>query len=486
MYKNLKISFLCALGSLLALGAFSQPTFAQNGQLQQTTNQTSWGDSLRLARAENEALSHILAAIESIDTARQNELIQWIITDRNIRSRVVSALRKAGRNISPNSVAELTVTQKPPTSSDPDMQLLRLVIESIGVYGEPNIRRILGPDLYDRIRSRTGYEYTLISTEPAQQKIQFVYMDASLFGGQIIFKSGFGFAVRVGNDVIGYPFWLPGTIGTYGLLRRGTTDFRVGLEWPLGQSGIDAFAFNNAIKIRERKLMGTSAFAAQIEQGIDLFDEMSGKIHLGGEFFTAFSPTIETFPQFARAAQFRTQFPTSTALRNALGGGQKDSLFYLQLSAHGWITYKLPNRMLRGAYIQVGGGTHSVTAATIGPSAKTDPSQFLVRTTGTDTVTGQPILEFGNNTRFTNEVNVAKKYQFFDPLIKLGYVHTGDQGDEYGISVQYCNTLLADAFVKLFPWLQLEAKYSTVVGRDARKWEWKDYVMVSPKIIFNF
>src|SRR5207248_5757931 len=142
------------------------------------------------------------------------------------------------------------------------------VIEQIGLYGEPNIRRVLGSDLYEKINSRTGYELTMISTEQVQQRIQFVAMNASLFGGDIIFKSGFGFALNLGDDYIGYPFWLPGTIGTYGLIRRGTTDFRLGIEWPLGQSGVSPFTISQGFQIRERKLAGAMAFAAEIKQDL--------------------------------------------------------------------------------------------------------------------------------------------------------------------------------------------------------------------------
>jgi hypothetical protein len=416
-----------------------------------------------MARAENEALQRILSAVESIDTARQNELIQWIITDRSIRSRVISALRKAGKNISPNSVAELSVTQKPPTAGDPDptnMQLLRIVIESIGVYGEPNIRRILGEDLYNKIQSREGYEFTLQASEHVQQKIQFIYMDASLYGGQILFKSGFGFALRVGNDYIGYPFWLPGTIGTFGVLRRGSTDFRIGLEWPLGESGINPFGGNNGLQIKNRKLEGAQTFAASIDQDLGLMAEQSGKIHFGADFLTGFTPSYSGLSSRENLEQFRTAY-----INNQVPGLGKDSLFYLQLSAHAWVEYKLPESSLKGGYIQVGAGTHRIAALTIG--AKNLPLPPSPASATTD------VISSGN-------------YSYFDPLIKLGYVHAGETGDEYGLSVQYCNTLLTDAFIKLFPWLQIEAKYATIVGRDPQKWEWKDYVMISPKIIFNF
>jgi len=430
---------------------------AQPGGSEQQAQSTQMNltDSLREARAENAALTAILRSIQSIDTARQNELIQWIITDRTIRSRVISALRKDGFRISPNSVAEMTVTQKPPVQGD-DMALLRIVIEGVGLYGQPTIERVLGNSLYDEINSRNGYEYTLISTEPVQEKIQFVAMNASLFGGDIVFKSGFGFGINVGDDYIGYPFWLPGTIGTYGLIRRGTTDFRLGIEWPLGQSGAQPFVLSQGLQIRERKLAGAMAFSAEIDQDLGLLSEQSGKLHFGLEFRDAFTPNVSSFPSNALNPEFRT----------GLGGNgihsATDSLYYLALSAHAYVSYRLPDQTLRGAYVQVGAGMHSIQPVTVGVPPYADP-----RNPNTD-------------------LNFDDRKNFFDPFVKLGYIHTGQSGDEYGVSVQYCNTLLTDAWVKLFSWLELEAKYSTVIGRDPYPWEWKDYVMVSPKIILNF
>ncbi len=422
-----------------------------NEQQQAQPTQMNLQDSLREVRAENAALTTILRSIQSIDTARQNALIQWIITDRTIRSRVISALRHEGFPIAPNTVAEMSVTQKPPTRAS-DMQLLRIVVAGIGVYGQPTIERVLGPALYRQINSRQGYEYTLISTEPEQQKIQFVAMNASLFGGDIIFKSGFGFAVNVGDDWIGYPFWLPGTIGTYGLIQSGTTDFRIGLEWPLGESGVTPFTIAQGLQIRERKLAGAMAFAAEVNQAVDLLPEESGKLHFGLEFRDAFTPNISSFPAFAGDQQYRTYY----------SGPGKDSIYYLALSAHAYVQYIMPSQFLPGAFIQVGAGTHSIQPVTVGdnPHDPTNQSQ--------------------------QDLNFATRQNFFDPFIKLGYVHAGESGDDYGVSVQYSNTLLTDGWIKLFSWLELEAKYSTVIGRNPYPWEWKDYVMVSPKIILNF
>jgi hypothetical protein len=447
---------LGVMAALLFCGIAQTAAVAQPGQNPGQNPQTNYADSLRVLRMENEALAKILGALESIDTARQNELIQWIITDRSIRSRVISALRKQGRNISPNSVAELTVTQKPPTSFDEERQLLRLVIEQVGVYGEANIKRLLGESLYGTITNR-NYEHTLISSAPSQEKIQFVYMDASLFGGSIIFKSGFGFALKVGNDYLGYPFWLPGTMGTYGLLRRGTTDFKIGLEWPLKESGISPFNISGGFSVKERKLMGTQAFGAQIEQDLGLLEEQSGKLHFGAELFNAFTPNLSSFPPQARAQRY-----ISAGRPDALGNrNERDSLYYIGLSTHGYVSYRLPETMLKGAYVQVGGGTHRINAVTVGAPRNIEENQ-------------------------REELHQAAQYSYFDPFIKLGYVRSGDAGDEYGMSLQYCNTLLAHGFIKLFPWLQLEAKYSAVIGRDARKWEWKDYVMVTPRLMLNF
>ncbi len=456
--KHLRTVLLALFSLTLSLtSVYAQDGGQQSSQQQAQPTQMNWADSLRMARAENAALTAIINSISSIDTARQNELIQWIITDRTIRSRVISALRKNGYRISPNSVAEMTVTQVPPNDFNDQEQLLRIVIEQIGIYGNANIRRILGPALYDEINSRQGYEFTLISSQEEQPKIQFVGINASLFGGDIIFKSNFGFGINVGDDYIGYPFWLPGTIGTYGLIRNGTTDFRLGIEWPLGQSGISPFVISQGLQIRERKLTGAMAFAAEVKQDLGLLPEQSGKLHFGLEFRDAFTPNISSFPYVDLSANspFRTGV-LSTGAKNS-----RDSLYYLALSAHAYVQYKMPDQTLKGAYIQVGAGMHSIQPFSIGP-----PGQ-------------------GPNSTNT-DLNFYDRQNFFDPFVKLGYIHTGETGEDYAISVQYSNTLLTDAWVKLFKWLELEAKYSTVIGRNPYPWEWKDYVMVSPKLILNF
>jgi hypothetical protein len=418
-------------------------------------------DSLRMFEAENEALSKILRTIQSIDTARQSDLIQWIITDRTVRSRVISALRKNGYTIAPNSVAEMTVTQTPPTDMSADPQLLQLIIDQAKLSGDASIARILGPNLHDMINQRAGYEYTLISTEPSQQKVQFVAMDASLFGGSIVFKSGFGFAVNVGDDYIGYPFWLPGTIGTYGLLRRGTTDFRAGIEWPLGQSGASPFSLSSSMQIKERKLTGSQAFAAEIKQDLGLLGEQSGKIHFGLEFRDAFTPSFNSLPSFA----FGNQFMTDTNTTPGAKARSADTLYYLAISAHGYLSYRLPDQVLKGAYVQVGGGMHGIQPFSLG---------------------AQDRALHPGDVGFQQAIVTYDRKDYWEPFIKLGYVHSADAGDEYGVSVQYSNELLTDAWVKLFTWLQLEVKYASVVFRDPKPWEWKDYVMVSPKLTLNF
>ncbi len=472
--SNTHFLLILALAVLMTGFAAISTLRAQPGGIEQQQaqpTQVSLQDSLREAYSENKTLEDILHSIRSIDTARQNELIQWIITDRSVRSRVISALRKEGFFISPNSVAEMTVTQNPVYDDQGDLPLLRLVIQSVGLYGEPTLKRVLGPDLYSRIQSRQGYQYTLISTAPAQQNIQFVRLNASLFGGDIIFKSGFGFAMNVGDDWIGYPFWLPGTIGTYGLIRSGTTDFRLGLEWPLGQSGVAPFTISQGLQVRPRKLAGAMAFAAEVQQDLNMFPEESGKLHFGLEFRDAFTPNINSFPAYLGMTgpngQYETYFQYPPPANGSLDPGPASSpnrpfIYYLALSTHGYVQYKMPDQVLRGAYIQLGGGMHSIQPVTVG-SVQSDPQNLT-----------QQDLVFWN------------RYNFFDPFVKLGYVHTGESGEDYGISVQYSNTLLTDGWFKLFDWLELEAKYSTVIGRDPYPWEWKDYVMVSPKLILNF
>ncbi len=460
-YQTMKnfLGLLLAIASIgvLSMG-FVHDVHAQQGEQQPQSPQLTAGDSLANAKEENKTLETILRSINSIDTARQNELIQWIITDRAIRSRVISALRKSGAILPPNSVAEMTVTQVPPNQYNDQDQLLRLVIQSVGVYGDANIKRVLGSDLYDRINSRQNYEFTLISTAPEQEKIQFIKMNASLFGGDMVFKSGFGFAINVGDDFDGYPFWLPGTIGTYGIVNDGLTDFRIGIEWPLGESGETPFVVSQGLQIRQRLLVGAEAFDVGLKQDLGVLQTQSGKLTIGAEFRDAFTPSVTSFPGLALEQQYETDGPMN---RNGIHGAA-DSLYYLALSAHAYLSYQFPNQSLAGAYVQLGGGIHAIQPVTVGQPPYQDPTM--------------PNTDLYFDTRQT----------YFDPFIKLGYVHSDASGELYSVSVQYSNTLLTDAWVRLFSWLEIEAKYASVIGRNPYPWEWKDYVMVSPKLILNF
>lgn len=452
---------------LFLLGVFVSGAKAQQGGNPQVNPpQVNWNDELKNAQEEKTALKSILSAIESIDTARQSELIQWIITDRSVRSRVISALRKAGKNISPSSGADLIVTQKPPTKIEGElnnqMDLLKIVVESVGVYGSPQIKRILGEELYNKINNRADYEYTMISTQESQQRIQYANISASIFGGDIIFKSGFGFGMNIGNDYLGYPFWMPGNVGVIGIIHKEMTDVRIGLNFGLGEAGLVPFVLFGGLKIKERKLEGTQGFQAQLDQMLDVFtDKKAGRLSVGGEFYQSFTPSANSFSLRAFDTtttagisnnRYRTSYPKSGIQ------GRKDSLFYIGRSGHAWVTYSFSDA-LRGAYVQVGAGTHRINAVTIG--AQNGPS------TNTD------LVDAGN-------------FNYFDPVLKIGYNHPSEGGYDYGISLQYSNELLADGYVRIFTWLNLEVKYAAVVFRDPKKWEWPDFFIVTPVLKLNF
>ncbi|MEI8134032.1 MAG: hypothetical protein WCH46_03005 [bacterium] len=464
MSRLLKVFALFAFISFSGVRAFAQPGSGTPPQNPQTSlgnaPQLNWSEELKNAQEEKRALTSIFAAIESIDTARQSELIQWIVTDRSIRSRVISALRKANKTISPNSNAELIITQKPPTRTDGDisndMSLLKIVIESIGVYGTPQIKRILGEDLYTKINARSNYEYTMISSEQSQQKIQYAGINGSIFGGDITFKSGFGFGMSLGNDYIGYPFWMPGNVEVLGIINKEMTNVKIGLNFPLGEAGLQPFSLSGSFRIKERKLEGTQGFQAEITQILDVLKDKDGaKLSIGGELFNSFPPSTTTFSLRAQDTNVTNRYRTSYV------GTGKDSLYYLGLSGHAWVTYSFGSG-LRGAFVQVGGGTHKVNAVTLGP-----------KTIGTGPHTNIDLLEAGS-------------FSQFDPLVKVGYNHQADGGYDYGVYVQYCNELLADGFIRIFTWLNLEVKYAAVVGRDAKKWEWPDFFIITPTLKLNF
>ena len=71
-------------------------------------------------------------------------------------------------------------------------------------------------------------------------------------------------------------------------------------------------------------------------------------------------------------------------------------------------------------------------------------------------------------------------------MVKVGYMHGGNDGNDWGISLQYSNMLLADGFIQIFNWLDIQAKYAANIGNNTKKWEWADYIMISPVLRLNF
>lgn len=459
MKKSSVIVAALAIVLCSAMTAFAQPNQQTN------TSQVNWQEELKNTQEENRALKNILAAIQSIDTARQNELIQFIITDRSVRSRVISALRKSGKEISPSSNADLTATQKPGSRDalkngnyNDEVQLLRIVIDNVGIYGAPTIKKILGENLYNKINDRYDYEYTMVSTPTPQQKIQYAQITASLFSGDIIFKSGFGVGYVEGNDYIGYPFWLPGNVAVQGIIHQEMTDVRLGLNFQLGEGGITPFGVSGgSFRIKERKLEGTQGFDAMINQALNVLpDKNAGRLTVGGAYYQAFTPNITNFSLRANDKQYRSDAAPFT------NGVKRDSLYYIDLSAHGWVGYAFTSGSLRGLYGQVGAGTHRVYAMTVGQKG---------------TSFGQPGY---------SDLIRGHTYEQFDPMLKIGYMHGGNDGNDWGISLQYSNMLLADGFIQIFNWLDIEAKYAANIGNNTKTWEWSDYIMISPVLRLNF
>src|SRR5438552_19181412 len=78
---------------------------------------------------EKELIAEIMKVIQTPDQERQHELVEWIITDKSVRSRVISILRKNRYNISPNTLSDLRIMQFPYLSTgETNPELFRISI----------------------------------------------------------------------------------------------------------------------------------------------------------------------------------------------------------------------------------------------------------------------------------------------------------------------------------------------------------------------
>jgi len=210
------------------------------------------GDKARLER--------ILQSLDVVDSVYRAHFPAWLILDEDLRQRIYRVFRGRHADL-PHDTSVTVVT-------NPDMNEILQISIGPTTMGPLETHTVLSDSLRREILSA---KYYLKRLEPAplrQRKTllfgarpRVVSMDASLFGGSLLFGRGWGVELKIGHDEVGYPFWSSGTARVMAVFDQ----LKLGVMVPLN-FGKKEPRILEPLAIRPRRLNGPSGISAEFDQ----------------------------------------------------------------------------------------------------------------------------------------------------------------------------------------------------------------------------
>jgi hypothetical protein len=207
-------------------------------------------------------LDRMLSALNSVDSVYKVYFPTWIIRDEDLRQRIYKVFRGRYSDLAPDT--SVTVVANPEKS-----EILQVSIGN-AVMG-PQETRIVMSDSLRRDILRGDYPQRIVEWAPVKERkrIPFgakplvVSMDASLFGGALLFGNGWGLELKIGHDEIGYPFWATGDARLMAVFDR----LKLGVMIPLN-FGTKQPRILDPLSIRPRRLNGATGISAEYDQPV--------------------------------------------------------------------------------------------------------------------------------------------------------------------------------------------------------------------------
>jgi len=386
---------------------------------------------------ENKRLDFLLNALK----IRQKEYFpQWFIRDDRLQIEVLRALN-APDSLFPAVLNKrqynIEVIQSPVGNGE----LLELLVGNdelkiVDVEGTGSLKTILGDALYNKLQKRE-YAHQMTTTILTQTLTNYTSINISLLGAEALIRLDsvdFGIKVDLGRDFVGYPFYYGGSWNILGVYRPDRSQvYELGVLIPF-QPGQTQVNLIGPLSFKQRKLNGAPGIIGRFEKQI-LPD---GSI--GGAFSIA---------SLSKRGSNILLDENGSLIQN----DTSRSFFYIAGNLHLYYSMDLSDMVLNGLRVYAGFGYFQMRDARLGKDF--------------------------------NTIETVGKPDRFDFYGKVSYEHK--VGTEYGIALQYYDlSLLASAYMKVFEWMSVEAKYSRVIFRKERYWEHRDCLALSPRIAFTF
>ncbi|MBX2991384.1 MAG: hypothetical protein KF749_09455 [Bacteroidetes bacterium] len=420
-------SFL--IGAVLLLGVSTEQVYPQSLQ-----------DSLREAREEVESLKRIREALDEANPEYTQFFKIWAVFDEGLRLRIFNVFREANYEFSTqdtifvilrndSTIAEIRigrVTTGPHSiRTHLDSRLIRDIVSRNYELED------LEPDGYKRRQQRPP--------QPRPVAPKWAAASFSLFEVGVRFGNDWGVIGRVGDDMLGYPFWTSGqawVLASYKALK-------LGARLPVHGGKEDCTP-----QVLRRLINGSTGVAGEIEieweeLKVGEFQSYAG---IGGSF------------SIGELGKRRPEYLVGVRKTEIMGPdtvSYTDSLF--SITSLGHFYYALDWLFDSDAQL---------LAFKLGAGA-----QRVVR---------------GRYYDSSLDIEILEKYKpDFFPYLSVEY--RNQRVEWFALSAQYSRLLMVGAWAEYLPYFMFfDIKYSRVLRKDLRPWEKRDYFAATVGFKFSF
>lgn len=376
-----------------------------------------------------QALRRIVRSLDDIDTSFASYFPVWSVLDRTMKLKVYEAFRN--RNLPFDEIDDVLIVASPDTQEIFDIRI-----------GESRYGRLFSKVVLDRnlkqelLRPRSypfaeqiplGYHSGKETRKGLPQPVapDWISLNISLFGGSLHFGNSWSIVGKLGDDVLGYPFWSSGQAW----LMVKYKSIAIGARLPV-HGGLEDFSLG----LSTRLLNGSAGLGAEFEIEWD-----ASRIPLDNFTYGGFGGSLAIGKLNDR--------------RVALFTSDLDNLYSIStlMEAHYMFDYQF-DRARQMLNVHLGFIHHTVTH------------------------------------RKLNEVGLVKggEPQSFDhPYLTVQYKH--QHIDWFKLSTRFSRLLMFSAWAEIVPsFLFVEVKYSTVLFRDPKPWENHSYLYGTLGLNFSF
>lgn len=394
-------------------------------------------NALENLRGDLESLERILTELNQIDSAYAPSFPSWQMNEPNLKLRVYAAFRNRGKAFSKED--PITVIAHPDSQTITDIKIGNVSYGKL--YAQTLLARDLRTDLIEEAKNNEppfGIKSRLIEESnpmARQPKPDWVAADFSLFGASLRFGNEWGLIGRLGEDELGYPFWTTGTawlMGRYKSIKLGA--------WVPVHGGLDKppTSATQAVTGRPRLLNGADGIVGEFE-----FEWETIRIN------------SDAFPYAALGGRFA--FGGLTGRRDELLTRNLDSLYFISQVVQGYYAFDfLFDEKRQNLNIHVGASYHKVN---LGKAIAVDGKYFVFKG-------GEPET-------------------FIDPLVRIEYRNY--RFDRFRVTAQFTRLFMVSGWAEVIPpFIYAEVKFSAVVFREPRPWEYKTYTYGTLGFKFEF